>query len=150
MGELVRWFFDHAAQLIESVGIMMGLFFTGFALRSDVRSRQAEILMRLTENHREIWIYHDERPELKRIFQNKVDLAATPITPAEARFIQYFVNHVALSFRAQKLGLYRSPEQLETDLRDFFGYPVPREAWKKLRRFQDQDFAEYIEKVLTN
>jgi hypothetical protein len=141
MGELVRWFFDHAAQLIESVGIMMGLFFTGFALRSDVRSRQAEILMRL---------YHDERPELKRIFQNKVDLAATPITPAEARFIQYFVNHVALSFRAQKLGLYRSPEQLETDLRDFFGYPVPREAWKKLRRFQDQDFAEYIEKVLTN
>lgn len=41
-----------------------------------------------------------------------------------------------------------SPEQLESDLRDFFSFPVPRAAWGKLRRYQDRDFAEFIERLL--
>lgn len=147
MGELVRWFFDHAVQLIEGGGIMLGLLFNGLALRADVRSRQADILMKLTENHRDLWIYRDEHPELKRLFHLKVDLKADPVTPPEARFIQYFINHVFITFRTGKLGLYHSPEQLESDLRDFFSFPIPRAAWEKLRRYQDRDFVEFIDEI---
>jgi hypothetical protein len=148
MGELVRWFFSNASQLIESGGIMVGLFFTGFALRADVRSRQADILVRLTENHRALWTYHDEHASLGRIFQRQADVEAKPVTPQEARFIQFFINHVFITFRTRKLGLYQSPEQLETDLRDFFSHPVPRAAWDRLRRYQDRDFADYIQRLI--
>jgi len=149
MGELVRWFFDHGAQLIESCGIVTGLFFTGFALRTDVRSRRVDILMRLTESHRALWILFDERrPELKRVFDSRADLASHPLTPQEARFIQFFINHVIITFRSGKLGLYVSPDQLDVDLREFFSRPVPRAAWEKLRRFQDRDFADYMQRII--
>ena len=148
MGELVRWFFSNALQLIESVGIVVGLFFTGFALRADVRSRQADILIRLTESHRSLWSYHEQRPELKRIFQRQVDLTAHPVTPQEARFVQFFINHVVITFRTRKLGVYVPPEQLDSDLREFFSNPIPGTAWQTLRRYQDKDFAAYIDKLI--
>lgn len=148
MGELVRWFFDYGPQAVQNVGIVLGLFFTGFALRADLRSRHADILMRLTENHRALWIYFDEHPELSRVFDDEVDLEIQPLTEAEARFIQFFINHVILTFRTRKLGLYISPDQLEMDLREFFSRPVPRFAWEKLLRFQDRDFAEYMQPII--
>lgn len=149
MGELVRWFFSHAAQLIESCGIVMGLFFTGFALRTDVRSRRVDILMRLTESHRALWIFFDERrADLKRVFDPHADVESEPVTPKEARFLQFFINHVAITFRTGKLGLYAGPDQLEMDLQEFFSRPVPRAAWEKLRRFQDRDFADYMQRVI--
>ena len=150
MGDFWNWLGQHALQIIEKGGIITGLFFTGFALRADLRSRHADILMRLTENHRSLWIYHDEHSGLKRIFQTKVDLTAAPVTAQESRFIQYFINHVVVTFRARKLGLYTSPEQLETDLREFFSYPIPHAAWEKLRRYQDRDFAEFIQGIISD
>ena len=149
MGELVRWFFSDAAQLIDLDGIVIGLFFTGFALRADVRSRRADILIRLTESHRALWIYHEQRPELKRIFQRNVDLKTHPVTPQEARFVQFCINHVAISFQTRKLGVYLPPEQLDSDLREFFCNPVPKAAWQTLRRYQDKDFARHIDGLIS-
>ena len=148
MRELVSWFFSDGTQLVESAGIIIGLFFTGFALRADARSRQADILIRLTEGHRALWTYQESRPELKRIFSPDVDIATAPLTPQEARFVQFFINHVVISYRARKLGLYATPEQLESDLREFFSRPVPLAAWQKLRRYQDGDFARYIDALI--
>lgn len=148
MGELVRWILDYGPQALQNAGIVGGLIFTGFALRADLRSRHADILMRLTENHRALWIYFDEHPELSRVFDDEADLEAKPVTPAEARFIQFFINHVILTFRTRKLGLYISPDQLEMDLAEFFSRPVPRSAWEKLSRFQDRDFADYMKPII--
>ncbi len=106
--------------------------------------------MRITENHRALWIYYDEhREELARIF-TAADLRKHPITPQESRFIQFFINHVAMTFRTQQMGLYTGPEQLETDLRDFFSWPVPRAGWEKLRRFQDRDFTLFIDRIISS
>lgn len=148
MGEFWGWVFRQGPQMIESGGIMVGLLFTGLALRADVRSRHADILMRLTESHRSLWMYHDEHPELRRIFDREADLKTQPMTDREARFIQYFINHVVVTFRTQKLGIYVSPDKLDMDLQDFFSWPVPRAAWQQLQRFQDRDFAAYITRLL--
>jgi hypothetical protein len=142
------WFLSHGFQLIESTGIIAGLFFTGFALRADLRGRRLEILMRLTENHRAIWNRHDGNLRLRRIFHRNPDISAKPVTPHEARFVQYLINHIAVTFRAQKLGLYQAPERLEMDLRELFSYPVPRAVWEKVRRYQDRDFEDFMTRLL--
>lgn len=148
MGDFVSWVMDHGPGILQNVGIVGGLFFTGFALRADRRSRHADILMRLTENHRALWIYFAEHPELSRIFADEADLEKHPVTSEEARFVQFFINHVILTFRTRKLGLYISPDQLEMDLAEFFSRPVPRSAWEKLSRFQDKDFAAYMQPLV--
>jgi hypothetical protein len=144
----VHWFLENIAQLLQGAGIVVGLLFTGLALRADLKSRHADILIRLTENHRALWIYFDERPELRRVFDTRADVSAHPVTPQEARFIQFFINHVIVTFRTGKLGLYKSPDMHELDMKEFFSRPVPRAAWNKLRRFQDRDFADYMQRII--
>lgn len=119
----MNWVMEHGPGILQNVGIVGGPFFTGFALRADRRSRHADMLMRLTENHRALSIYFAEHPELSRIFADEADLEKHPVTPGEARFVQFFINHVSLTFKARQLGLYTSPEQMEMDLNEFFSHP---------------------------
>ena len=146
--EFLRWVFEHGAAFIQSAGIILGLLFTGAALRAETRSRQIENLIRITEGHRAIWTYFDERPELHRLFQHQVDLKQHPLTAEEIRFVQFLINHLLLTFRAQQRGLYGSPERLKDDVRSFFSLPIPKAAWEKVRRYQDADFQIFILETL--
>jgi hypothetical protein len=146
--EVIRWVLEHGGSLIQAIGIILGLLFTGAALRAETRSRQVENLIRLTEGHRAIWTYFDERPELSRLFQYEVDLKRHPLTAKEIRFVQFLINHLLLTFRAHQSGLYESPERLKDDVRSFFSLPIPRAAWEKVRRYQDADFQNFILETL--
>ena len=143
--EAVRWVVEHGASLIQSLGIILGLLFTGAALRAETRSRQVENLIRITEGHRALWTYFDERPELSRLFHLRVDLDQHPLTAKESRFVQFLINHIFLTFRAQHGGLLQAPQHLRDDIRAFFSLPIPRAVWEKVRRYQDDDFRKYME-----
>lgn len=149
MGELVRWFFDQGGQLIESVGIIVSLCFAGIAFLADARTRKADILIRITEGHRNIWSYFDQNPELVRIFKTDVDLNTNPPTTKELRFVQFVINHLIITFKTKKLRIYDQPEGLEQDIQGFFSLPIPREVWKRVRRFQDSDFIAFMESSIT-
>ena len=146
--DFLRWVLEQAPGFIQSAGIILGLFFTGIALRAETRSRQVENLIRITEGHRELWTYFDERPQLFRLFETQVDLGEHPLTEKETRFVQFLINHLILTFRAQQWGLYRSPERLRDDIRSFFTLPLPAAAWERLRKYQDKDFQEFVQKTL--
>lgn len=146
---IIRWALEHGESLIQSLGIILGLLFTGAALRAETRSRQLENLIRITEGHRALWTYFDERPELSRLFHLQVDLEEHPLTGKESRFVQFLLNHLLLTFRAQRKGLLQSPEHLQDDIRAFFSLPIPRSAWEKVRRYQDADFRHFIEDSLS-
>lgn len=148
MGSLVRWFFDNGGQLVQSMGIMLSLCFAALAFRADSRTRQADILIRITEGHREIWIYFEQNPELLRIFRTDLNLTAFPPTAKELRFVQFVINHIIITYRTQRMGIYKEPEALVDDIRSFFLLPIPRETWCRVRRFQDADFAAFFEDAL--
>jgi hypothetical protein len=145
---MLRWVLENGTGFIQSAGIILGLLFTGAALRAETRSRQVENLIRITEGHRAIWTYFDERPELSRLFQYEVDLTRHPLTAKEIRFVQFLINHLLLTFRAHQSGLYDSPERLKDDVRSFFSLPIPRAAWEKVRRYQDADIQKFILETL--
>lgn len=145
---ILRWAFEYGAAFIQSAGIILGLLFTGVALRAETRSRQIENLIRITEGHRALWTYFDEKPELGRIFLYQLDLEEHPITAKEIRFVQFLINHLLLTFRAQQWGLLGSPERLKDDVRTFFALPIPRAAWEKARRYQDADFRKFVDDTL--
>jgi hypothetical protein len=145
---ILRWIFENGTAFIQSAGIILGLLFTGAALRAETRSRQVENLIRITEGHRALWTYFDERPELSRLFQYQVDLKEHPPTAKEIRFVQFLINHLLLTFRAQQWGLYGSPERLKDDVRSFFSLPIPGAAWEKVRRYHDADFQKFMQETL--
>ena len=60
MNEWAYWLSAHGHDWIQSVGIIGGLVFTALALRADTKSRRAENLIRITENHRALWTRFDE------------------------------------------------------------------------------------------
>jgi hypothetical protein len=148
MGQLVRWFFEQYGQIIESVGIIASLCFAALAYRADMRTRKADILIRITEGHRQIWTFYEQTPELSRIFNSSVDVKATPPTAKELRFVQFVINHIVITFKSHKMGIYRQPEALEADIRDFFAWPISKETWKRVRRYQDADVIEFFEQAI--
>jgi hypothetical protein len=148
MNEWAHWFSAHGHDWIQSVGIIGGLVFTALALRADTKSRRAENLIRITENHRDLWTRFDAVPTLQRVLDPHPDLAATPITHEEARFVQFMILHLHTTFQLAKVGLYRQPATIEEDVRSLLSFPLPKAVWKSLKEFQDEDFVEFIEKAV--
>lgn len=148
MSDWAHWFSAHGHDWIQSVGIIGGLAFTALALRADTKSRRAENLIRITENHRALWMHFDSMPALRRVLDQHPDLVAQPITHEEARFVQFLILHLHTTFQLAKGGLYRQPATIEDDVRTLLALPLPKTVWKALKAFQDEDFVAFIEKAL--
>jgi hypothetical protein len=142
---LLNWLADNWFVLLQGVGIVGGLIYTGSALRSDAKARQVQNLFALTKQHREIWSMLFERPELSRVLESALDLATAPITREEELFVSFLIFHLNNSYRATQAGLFIGPERLREDIRGFFSLPIPQAVWKKTVPLQDRDFALFVE-----
>jgi hypothetical protein len=148
MNEWAHWFSAQGHDWIQSVGIVGGLVFTALALRADTKSRRAENLIRITENHRDLWTRFDAVPTLRRVLDPHPDLDAQPITHEEARFVQFMILHLHTTFHLARSGLYQQPKSIKDDVRSLLTFPVPRNVWGALKAFQDQEFVEFVESAL--
>ena len=142
----MHWFFSVLPQIVESGGIICGLCFTAFALRADARSRQADILMRITEGHRQLWLYFEEHRELARVLDPKANLQKKPVTAHEQRFVQLLINHLIITHQTSQLRIYEHPERLGDDIRRFFSMPIPQTVWEKTVSMLDADFVAFIQR----
>ena len=79
------------------------------------------------------------------MLQVNPDLRAKPITEAEELFVNQLFLHLNSAFQAIRVGLFSTPEGLETDVREFFSHPIPRMVWKKMRKFQNKALVKFIE-----
>lgn len=144
---LLNWAQNNWFVLLQSLGIVGGLAFTGTALRADASARRVQNLFALTRQHREIWSMLYDRPKLRRVLDPVVDLGKAPVTPDEELFIRFLIIHLSNSHLAMEVGTFSSPEGLKDDIASFFSLPIPRAVWEKARSLQDRGFVHYVEKA---
>lgn len=146
--EITRWLVHHGESLLESIGIIGGLLFTGIALHRDSRARRVENLFTITQHHRELWRMGAENPSLARVLIPERDVLNEPPSPQERLFVRSLILHLGTVYRAIKLDEILQPQGLEGDVRSFFLKPVPRLVWGDEKRFQDHDFVVYVEEQI--
>lgn len=131
--------------LIQSIGIIGGLFFTGWAIYRDGQAQRAANLLKLTEQHRDIWKELFARPALSRVLRAEADPVAEPISDDETLFITLLILHLNTAYSAIRAGVLKEPEGLTPDIRGFFSLPIPRAGWEKMRHLHDRDFVAFVE-----
>src|SRR3954447_9301601 len=109
----LHWIAYNWFNLLNSVGIIGGLLFTAFSLRSETKTRRVANLLTITRNHRELWSEFSGRPELHRILsEHPPNLKRIPCTLNEEIFVNAVILHLNSAFEALKNDLYIKPEGL--------------------------------------
>jgi len=142
MGE---WLTANWFTALNALGIISSFVFTAASLRSETKTRRIANLLKLTQNHRELWSELFSQPDLKRVFDVSADLLARPITLNEHFFVNMAIQHLNSAYQAMKSGLVIKPEGVSEDIRWFFSLPIPKMVWDTLRDLQNNDFAEFVE-----
>lgn len=146
--EVVRWLTEHGGSVLEGVGIVGGLIFTGVGLHRDSKARRIGNLIGLTQQQRDIWNRAMEEPELIRVQAAERDIMKEPPTTREKLFVRSLVIYLATVHRAVRLDELLRPHGMERDIREFFSKPLPRDVWNDLRPYQDPDFVAFVEAQL--
>lgn len=145
MTEFMHWLSASIFQLVESTALIGSLAFTAISLRADLKSRKAENLIRITENHRTLWLHFQDHPELSRVLEAHADLVAHPVTPQEQRFVILIILHLFTTYKTMKSGLYPKLDGVEEDVGSLFTLPIPSTCWKRVRPLQDRDFVAFVD-----
>lgn len=139
------WLYEHGFTLLQTIGIVAGLFFTAWTIRLDARERRIENLFVITNAHREIWSILYDRPELARILETDFPDGHPEPTMEERIFVRSLILHLAASFRARSYGMYFYNAGLAADVRQFFSTPIPGAVWEAMKYYQEPDFVRFIE-----
>jgi len=143
-----EWIYQNWFDLFSAIGIIAGLWFTAFSLRSETKTRQIGNLLTITANHREIWKEFLKNPKLARVRDAAADTAKQPVTDAERVFVSLVIHHINSVFYAMSDQLVVKYEGLHRDITQFFSLPIPKAVWEKTKQFQNDDFVKFIESVL--
>lgn len=141
----MSWLAAHWLDLIQTTGIVGGLFFTGWAGRRDAQAKRAENLFRLTEQHRELWKELFASDDLARVLDPRADLGKRPVTKEEVTFVTLLLLHLNAAYSAIRAGVLREPEGLTPDIRAFFLLPIPGAVWELVKHLHDAAFVAFVE-----
>ena len=141
----MSWLASHWLDLIQSAGIVGGLFFNGWALHREGQTQRAANLLKLTEQHRDLWKELFTRPRLSRVLKADADPVADPLSDEETLFVTLLILHLNTAHSAIRAGVLDEPEGLTPDIRGFFSLPIPRAAWEKMRHLHDAAFVDFVE-----
>jgi len=144
MGGL-HWIANNWPVLLSAIGVIGGLLFNGFSLRSETKTRRITNLLSLTQNHRELWSELYGNAQLSRVLDPAADTNNQPVTCDEEAFVNCVILHLSASYYALCDHLVVSPEGLRQDIRCFFSLPIPAMVWNASKVFQNNDFVEFVE-----
>jgi hypothetical protein len=139
------WTAIHWIDLLQSTGILAGLLFTAYNIRSDSRDRKIHSVFALTEAHRDIWSKVYEHPNLASVLRPEVNAESFSVSNEQELFVHLLILHLAASYQARKLGMYFQEDGLRLDIREFFSLPIPKAVWEKSKVYQDHDFVKFVE-----
>lgn len=145
MQSSIQFLSTHWFEAVQTLGILATLACTVVVVRSDQKSRRVQTLLQITQSHREIWEKLLDNPELFRVTQREVDLAAKPITNQERLVVTLLVLHINSAYEATKNKTIARIEGMSRDIASLFSLPIPRAVWNDLRHFQNSKFTVYIE-----
>lgn len=143
MGSL-HWLTENWFTLLNAVGVIGGLFFTGHSLRSETKTRRIANLLSLTQGHRDIWKQVFTHPQLSRILDPNADISS-PVTREEEIFVNLVIQHLSVVFHAMRDELTIKPEGLRRDVAFYFSLPIPHAVWEKLKVLQNDKFIAFVE-----
>ncbi len=144
MGGL-RWITENWIVVLNAIGVVGGLLFTAFSVRSEARTRRISNLLTITANHREIWAELYDRPGLARVLDPAVNVAKKPVRQDEEIFVIFVILHVYSVYRAMKDGLFVKLKGLSKDIGWLFSLPIPHAIWEKMKALQNDDFVKFVE-----
>ena len=139
------WLIENWFTLLNAVGVVGGLLFTAFALRSETKTRRISNLLTITTNHRDVWKEFFSHPELARIMDADADLIQHPVTRAEELFTNFIFMHISSVYHAMNDELVIKLEGLRRDVAQFISLPIPQKIWEKTKLLQNDDFVEFVE-----
>jgi len=145
---MYSWLASNWFTLIQTAGVIGGLFYSSTALLLDARVRRTEVILALTEAHREIWERLIEQPELTRILDPDADIRTSPPTHAERRFVLLVILHLDSVRIAIKERAYAASPGMREDLREFFALPIPGAIANSALPYQDSEFQEFLHGVM--
>jgi len=140
-----NWIADHWFTLLQSVGIVGGLFFTGVSLRKDAEVRRVQTLISVTHEHRDLWSQLYKEPELWRVLDPKADLRKQPPTVKERKFVSLVILHLQSVHEAMRQGMFVRVPGLRNDIRHFFSLPIVKATWELSKALQDPEFVRFVE-----
>ena len=139
------WLSQNWFNILSSVGIIAGLWFTAFSLRADAKTRRVANLLTIVTNHREIWKVFLNDKSLERIRDASADIIKTPITEAERIFVNMVIQHLGSMYYAMSDQLVVKLEGMRPDIAQFLSLPIPRDVWEKIKVYQNDGFVEFVE-----
>lgn len=148
MSILLSWISNHLFDLLSAGGLIASLGFTAASFREDTRSRRLSNLLKLTEQHRDIWEESQSNLKLARIRDPHADLYTKPVTPEEAQFVMLLMFHLHCWYQAIQEGEVNILEGLELDILNFFSRPVSRQVWNERKAFFDRSFRQFVDDIL--
>ena len=112
MGIFVEWFGANWFNLLQTVAIVAGLFFTGRSFLVDTRIRRISNLLNITEHHRSIWQQVIDKPNLLRVLNAEAKLDIKPITLEERIFVNLIILHLTAVMAAIRGRVHEQPAGL--------------------------------------
>ena len=143
--EIGGWVSQNWFNLFSAIGIIAGLWFTAFSLRSETKTRRVANLLTITANHREIWKEFLNNPKLARVRDAAADTAKQPVTDAERVFVNLVIQHINSVYYAMSDQLVVKYEGLARDIAQFFSLPIPQAVWERMKVFQNDALVRFIE-----
>ena len=148
MAALLPWLEANWFSFLQSVGIVGGLLFTAASVRRDTKARRINDMLKLKEEHRELWSELHRRSDLARITTTKVDLIGTPVTPVEEMFLNIAIVHFHTGWQMNKMGVVIARKGAEADIKWFFNLPIAHAVWEASKNYREPEFVKFVEKCL--
>jgi len=148
VAETIAWIEINWFQVVQTVGIMCGLWFTAASFRQAAKAKEAKNILALSEQHRALWSEARQREELLRVFQAESIVLNSPITTAEEVFLNEVIVHYESGWQMAKAGTVLTLKSLAADIQGFFNLPLPRAVWEKTKKFRNPKFVRFVEDAM--
>ena len=148
MAGFPTWLQSNWYSVIGAAGIIGSLLFTAASVRADAKNRSIANLLALDERHRALWSDVKQRPELKRILSENVDLLTQPLTPEEDVSMWQIVQQFETGWRVEKILNRGELKFLARDAAELFSLPLPRAVWDKEKQFHNPRFVRFVERAM--
>jgi hypothetical protein len=145
MGFFISWFGSHWHSLVESLGIIGSLIFTGVTVRRDLEARRVTEHLTLSGQHRRLWGQLHRRRGLNRVLEADRDLAQEPVTREEQLFLELAFVHFHTGWLiCREDGSLTPVRVLALDAGHFFTLPAPSAVWALARQSYQPEFVTFI------
>ncbi len=130
------------ASWIQTVAVVVALFFSGIATRQATRATRVSNYLGTTQHHRDLWMETLRTPHLQRIFEPE----PTPAEPTteEYWYIIFVIRHFATAYDCVKLGQVPARNFAE-DMARTLSTPLCMKVWLMVKKYQPPDFEKFVD-----